>query len=515
MKARPARGIDQSNGPRGVLPLPAACRWVALWVATLGLLLSPGPAAAQGEVVALEAPAITWSEPTNLSRSAPSSAYPTIVADQHGWVHVFWSEDVNGMPLRSGDLPSVGNAIAYSRWDGARWTQPVDVVSVPGEALAGFPEVAIDAENNLHLVWIGQRTVYHSKAPATEAASTHAWSTPVPVAQGNLPRTHPVDIAIDAASVIHVLLADNTYEGAARVTRSLDGGASWQPLQDVSPPSDPLESSISRVRLMVDAMDRLHATWQSNQAEGYGQAVYYARSVDSGQTWDPPERFGYRDPGEIFVEYLSLASRGENELHAFYVDGGTVGRWHRISLDGGETWSAAQHIITDMEGINGYMAPVVDGAGRLHLVINMRTMEQVVGIYHAVWLEGNWSAVRPVDVTSPAAPSAHATAAVLQLGNEIHVVYVQLDGGEIWHVCGTISDVAPYPAIAAATGALAALPTAALRATSAPTAEPAAPIRLDLPAAEEMVGGGWAWAAGVLAVLALVSGVVWWRLVRV
>jgi len=493
--------------------LRATWRQVTLLLAAVGLLLAPIPLLAQGETVAMDAPAVTWSEPTNLSRSSRSSAYPTIVADQRGWVHVLWSQDMTGMPMREGDLPTIGNAIAYTRWDGHRWTQPVDVVSVPDEALAGFPEVALDANDNLHLVWIGQSTVYYSRAPAHEAASTHAWSSPVAVAQGNLPRTHPVDVAVDHNAVIHVVLADNSFEGAARSTRSLDGGTSWQPLQDISAHSDPLETGVARVQLVVDALDRLHATWQTNQAEGYGQAVYYARSLDGGQTWDTPQRFGYRDPGEIFVEYLTLTSRGDNELHSFYVDGTGIGRWHRISTDGGETWSAAQHVITDMEGVNGYMAPVVDGAGRLHLIINMRTRAgQAVGVYHATWLDGNWSAVRAVDDSSPAAPSAHAAAATIRLGNEIHVAYVQLAGGEIWHARGTISDIEPQPTIGAATGALAPLPTVAVPTPPSGPIERTAVAQLSLPAGTEAPGGQWAWLVGLMATAALVVGVSWRRL---
>ncbi len=493
--------------------LTATWRKVTLLLAAVGLLSAPIPLLAQGETVAVDAPAITWSAPTNLSQSSRSSAYPTIAADQRGWVHVFWSQDMVGMPMREGDLPTIGNAIAYTRWDGHRWTQPVDVVSVPDEALAGFPEVALDADDNLHLVWIGQSTVYYSRAPAQEAASTHAWISPVAVAQGNLPRTHPVDVAVDRGGVIHVLLADNSFEGAARSTRSLDGGASWRPLQDISAPSDPLETGVARVQLAVDALDRLHATWQTNQAEGYGQAVYYARSVDGGQTWNTPQRFGYRDPGEIFVEYLTLASRGNDELHSFYVDGTGIGRWHRISTDGGETWSTAQHIITDLEGVNGYMAPVVDGAGRLHLMINMRTRaEQAVGIYHATWLDGNWSAVRAVDDSSPAAPSAHAAVATVRLGCEIHVAYVQLAGGEIWHVRGTISDVEPQPTIGAAAGALAPLPTVAVPTPPFDAIEPTAVARLSLPAEAEAPGGRLVWVVGLMTAAALVVGVSWRRL---
>jgi len=503
------------DGRKPVRQPRLSCSRAVAWtliIAIAVLLVTNRFASAQGQAIAVDAPAIAWSDPENVSQSPTSSGHPTMVISKDGNVHVFWSEDVNGLPLHSGEPPAMGNAIAYSRWDGNRWTRPVDVLSVPTESIAGFPEAAVDTEDNLHLVWIGQRTVYHSQAPAEQAASAHAWSTPVAVAHGDLPRSHPVDVAVDSASVIHVLMSDNSYGGSARVTRSFDGGVSWQPLQEISAPPGPLEASFSRVRLMVDATDRLHATWQSDQAEGYGQGVYYARSTDGGLQWEPPQRFGYRDAGETFVAFPNLVSRNGGEMHAFYIDGWHVGRWHRISLDAGESWSAAEHIITSMEGINGYMAPVMDGRGRLHLIINMRTRsDQVVGIYHAMWLEGNWSAVRPVDVSSPAARSAHVASAAVRLGNEIHTVYVDLGGGEIWHVCGTISDIESQMTMAAPALDSAPLPTAVAPPTPLPTLVPRPLVKLDLQGADERNGWQGAWTAGIAAVVAMVVGVSWYR----
>jgi hypothetical protein len=147
------------------------------------------------------------------------------------------------------------------------------------------------------------------------------------------------------------------------------------------------------------------------------------------------------------VSWPYIMGVGDSELHVIYTGGstiGAVGRYERVSLDGGETWSHPQLIIPEMIGINGYVVPVVDGAGRLHLIINMRPVaSQQVGIYYSSWLGDSWSPVVPLVVNGAAADSAHYTAVAVSRGNEIHIVWNQIHGGEIWHVKGTVQGLSP------------------------------------------------------------------------
>ena len=199
------------------------------------------------------------------------------------------------------------------------------------------------------------------------------------------------------------------------------------------------------MRIVDDSSGRLHATWQTFQEAGYGQGVYYARSLDGGQTWSEPKRFRFREAGDGFVSWPYLISRGDDELHLNYVNGSNVGRAYRFSMDGGETWSEAEDILLEMQGINGYVVPILDGNNRMHMIVNMRTYAgQDVGIYYSRQLpQGGWSFATPIDDFSPAAPSAHYAAAATRLGNEIHTVYNQISDGEIWYVRGDIQDVEP------------------------------------------------------------------------
>jgi len=385
---------------------------------------------------------VTWFGSVNLSNTPQYSGHPAIVADGYGYVHVFWSENVGDVPMESQVGTPQGNSILYTRWDGVSWTPPVDIAFVPGETIAEFVAVDMDAENRLHIVWTGQSNFYYSDALSWQAESAHAWSTPVVLASDSARSSWESDIAADPSGTLHVVYATRRDAPGIYHICSLDGGRTWQPAVRLSDPFGPLEYSFSNVKLVADEVGRLHVVWQTTQAEGFGQAIYYARSTDGGESWSAPVQLGYRDPGDYEASWPYLTAIGASEPHLIYIDGqSSIGRFHRISKDGGETWSVPHHILTDMEGVNGYLVPLVDSAGQLHLMINMRTRAgQVVGIYYARWQGDGWSPVVPVDLSDLA---SHYLAATVRLGNELHVVWNGIRGGEIWHKRGIVSSATP------------------------------------------------------------------------
>lgn len=385
---------------------------------------------------------VEWSKPVNLSNSPPLSTHPAITSDDYGNIHVFWSEEVGGRARQPGDMGGQGNSILYTRWDGSSWSPAVDVLSVPGEMVAEYVAVATGPANKIHAVWTGQSVFYYSNASIWEADSAHAWLEPVVIATNSARSRLESSIVEDHLGNIHIIYATSSTEPGIYYIRSQDSGETWSPAALLSEPFDALEHSYSTVRIIADDEGILHAVWQTSQQEGFGQAVYYSRSIDQGQSWSSPTQLAYRDPGDMWIDWPYLVAEGDSRLHLIYVDGTNVGRAHRISIDGGETWPPADQILTTMEGINGYIVPLVDDSGRMHLIVNMRTTDgQTVGIYYAQREGSSWSPVVPLDVSSPAAPSAHYAAAVMGLGKEIHVVYNQISNGEIWYLRGILPAV--------------------------------------------------------------------------
>jgi hypothetical protein len=405
----------------------------------LGLSWVPHPEVeAQSETV-------TWSKPRNLSQTPYNSDHPAIIADSFGYVHTFWSEDLDGEPFQPDQDPKPGSTILYTRWDGVSWTAPKDVLYVPDDLLASFVAVDIDSENRLHVVWAGLKNHYYANAPSWEANYAAAWSRPMAIATSSAQTRWESSIAAAPSGSLHIAYATGGSDAAVYHIRSDDGGLTWQTAVKLTQPLGRLEKNFSNVQIIADEAGRLHAVWETNQQEGFGQAVYYARSTNGGNSWSLPVQMGYRDAGEFEASYPFLAVIGESEIHMIYVDGPWhTGRWHRISRDGGETWSEPRHVITGMEGVNGYVFPLVDGEGGMHLIINMRTIDQVGGIFYSPWLGNDWGPVARIPLADQEG-GAHWTAGATRLGNELHVVWTQLGRGEIGHVSGTLPWISPLP----------------------------------------------------------------------
>lgn len=425
-------------------------------LAMLLLLFSRGarPAVAQSG-------SIVWSQHTNLSNSPQASAHPAIVADEYGFVHVFWSEEVGGKQVTPEEgIRNTGNSILYTRWDGLSWSVPLDILFVPGESRAEWPVVTIDTENKLHVLWESYTAIYYSSAPSWDADSAQNWSQPLPLTSNSNSTPWGAGITADIQGTLHVAYSAIGDEEGLNYTRSTDGGESWELPLRLYGPFAPLEEPPSMVHIITDETGRLHVVWQRNQVEGSGYGVYYVRSTNGGETWESPIQLADRDPEDFSVGTPYLIANGESELHLIYVDGaytGSKGRFHRISRDGGATWSAPMHIITELVGINGYVMPVVDAAGQMHLIANMRTEKgQVVGIYYARWQGMTWSPLTPIDVSIP---QIHHTVVTVRLGNELHIAYNQLEGAEIWHIHGLVSQLTPQPTLALPTPELSAQPT--------------------------------------------------------
>jgi hypothetical protein len=402
-----------------------------------GLALATGPlrtAAAQG--------AVTWSEPFNVSNSPTSSLHPVVVADSYGNIHVFWSEDIDGGAIRAGQRLESGNTVQYRRWDGRTWTEQRDILAVARDPLADFMAVVVDNTNLLHLVWTGLTNLYYSSAPATEADSPWAWSTPMIFSVDSARAQWESDVAVDSHGNVHVAYAEGgSNPGVLHIMAVPDAGIWTQPVR-ISDPLRPMEDAFRAVRLVVDPSDRLHAVWSTVNTNGYDQAVYYARSEGPGNAWEPPMLMEDASIDTGFTGFPSLLAYAEDELILVHVGQAHLGRVERTSVDGGKTWSEPRTIIPSMEGVNGFLIPLTDGFGGLHLVINMRpSADQRVGIYYAPRAGLDWSPISLVAAESPYASSAHYTDAAVRLGNEIHIVWTQLSTGEIWYVRGQILGV--------------------------------------------------------------------------
>ena len=486
--------------------------------------IGPGRAAAQGVT-------INWPPTTNLSNTPTHSNHPTVAADPAGNVHVVWSEDMarDTTNRRLVDSESA-DTLVYTRWDGSTWTAPIDIIAVPGDDVAEYAALAADAQGYLHLVWTGVSTLYYSRAPALQASSPHAWSAPVTL--GSSARTtNESAVAVDAKGTVHILYANLEIDPAVMHVRIADNGlgsmTSTRLSESLKPPN---EAVFAQVSLKIDPKGRLHALWLTAGAEGFGHAIYYARSLDAGQTWSKPIYLAQGERGKSGVDWPSLGIAGDSELHLVYPYPANMARTERISLDGGETWGEPHTIYKDLEGIAGFNAQITDAAGNLHVVSRLRTHEQVKGLFYWRWLGDRWSPWQIASLeTEEDATDGHFPEATIRLGNEIHVVWHAWSAdhhGEVLHASGVIPDVAalapvPLPTIeAAAQRPAQPRPSPAVQAAKArPTVAAPESVSRGIGAvpgnrAARAPGNSSTLLVAMAPALLLVLGVVAWRLAR-
>lgn len=438
-------------------------------------------------------PADSWAPYVNISNTPTASTYPCIAADKAGNVHVLWSEDVGGKtrnlrfnPDGSPSLDARGNQINsltsdgttlfYTRWDGEKWLDPIDVQINP-EGRVQYPQAVVDFGGILHVVWVAtqgqQANLYYSNVEAGKAESANAWSKPALLAESVLFAYYPTDITADPTGGIHVLYSRIGNDPGAYIINSFDGGDTWSNPVELyhTLDSSGTQEGVSPTRMAVDSKGQLYATWTIYGADGNGKAIYYSRSQDFGRTWSIPMQVAAWQPGWYEVDWLSVGIR-DKEIHLAWEGSSDIATLNeRISLDGGQTWGESHQILANLRGENGFADYVIDSANQLHLLDTQRGDPNSItqGVWNATWASGRWQDPDLAGVSSTGlyAQLGHLTQSELLNimhgtlsgnglryqrsaivnGNELFVVVVSEWDGEIWasHTTLDAPYIAPHP----------------------------------------------------------------------
>jgi hypothetical protein len=349
----------------------------------------------------------SWSPPYRLSTEAGKASNNTMVADQYGFVHVFWVET---------GFPDNRSVIQYARFDGNTWSRPLDIyVSQPGITV-GRVSPFVDQDGTLHLAWTeGIRgPVYYTKAPAYDALSAHHWQRPIRV---DIP-AYWVKLLVDSEGTVHILYDEFTgSEKGVYYLHSEDQGINWSQAIWLDP-DIPENLSPTVLQFGLDANEGLHAVWEyimpDNRARG--QWIRYAHSLDGGKNWSVPITIDQANSegNGLPLPYPGLAIHGQT-VHVVWAGDDQTHREHRFSMDAGQTWSAPKRIFGDLLGQARGDGLAVDAAGRVHFVGQIRSPQ---GLYHAYWDQGHWSVPSLFYLISRGASDP--------IGNRIHAHDVRL-----------------------------------------------------------------------------------------
>jgi hypothetical protein len=358
-----------------------------------------------------------WSEPYRLSSEAGKSSEGYLVADQYGYVHVFWTETL----FENGRI-----VIKYARFDGTTWTKPNDIY-IAGLEIKNVSPV-VDRQGTLHIAWSEGEggIVYYSYAPANDALSVQNWSKPLRI---DVP-ARPVNLRVDSKGVFHILYINQTVESGVYYVRSDDRGLTWSEPVWLDPDIRPghIPDSLS---FQIDENDGLHGAWfYGTRVEG-GRPdwVRYTHSLDGGNTWSPPITIDqYIEGTEHNLTNASpnMIVAGQT-VHVIWAAGEHPYRYHRYSTDRGRTWSAPVQLFGELHG-QAFDGLAVDGDGRVHFFAQIR---YPLGIYHAYWDQTRWSTPSLVYLIAETDSAegvgdrvhAHHTLPVVRAGNQLVLTF--------------------------------------------------------------------------------------------
>ena len=295
-----------------------------------------------------------WSEPLLLFQVDGSDEIlgPFMVSDLHGNVHVIWS-------VTSGTQSEL-DKLFYMRHDVLGWTVPVDIVAAkPVRA----PKITVGLDNFIYLIWQGANDdLFFSRAPLDQAEIVKNWSDPAFVTEAN---AH-ADITASSSGDIFIAYPSLVNSGVFVQDLKLSDQRLSSPML-VSLNS--LTNTVSDdVNLGISLNGTLHIVWTEYYLPNAWppRGVFYANSIDSGNTWSDAVMLA----GDGYDE-INITVQDDDNIHVAWngMVGTVGGRYYRMSSDGGETWSQTFDLVP--AGIGGTEGPpqlVVDSADTVHVL---------------------------------------------------------------------------------------------------------------------------------------------------
>lgn len=440
-------------------------KFLLLLFAFLSVLLWPSAAEAQIQP--------GWSPPYQLSAAGTKASEASVIADDYGYVHAFWTED-----LTDGST----SVLQYARYDGWVWSTPIDIqitsVLNPIKGISPF----VDENGRLHLVWTtGQSSaIRYTSAPVHNALSAQAWETPqlIPVAADR------AKIVVNSQDVLHVIFTDLIGpETGVFAVRSLDQGVTWS-LPIWIDPDVPENQGPGSLQVQLDDADGIHVVWfYISLVFVSGDWVRYAHSLDGGQTWSYPftiDKVGEEGGSQQLNAASPVMTVSGQTVHVVWAGSEQNHlRNHRYSTDAGRTWSTPTRIFGGLNG-QAFEALAVDGAGRVHYFGQIRYPQ---GIYHSMWDGELWSEPDLIYLISRNSTDP--------IGNRIHAHHTHpaiLAGNQL---VLTFADSPPEPErrLFVTTHTLTDIPQSHLMSTPTPTSLPTlSPGAEALPELTEVVG---------------------------
>jgi len=274
-----------------------------------------------------------------------------------------------------------GNVLSARSLDGGiTWSAPVRADDEPGNELQHEPALGALPGGSFVCVWADARrgNLDLRHASSSDAGLTWPASGRLDDDETQTSLQYDTTVAFEADGSILAAWRDyRNEETDIYLTRSLDGGASWEPNQLLGLPDPNDWEDAGQPALVVDPSGAWVAAWsRTGGSLGTSRAVVLRRSTDRGVTWSNEVTV---NPGTLNGWSPTLTLDPAGGLICTWIEGGTPdGLAVATSSDGGLSWSAPRPLptvdaVVDHSFAAGpavwYCAWVEDGAGADAMVV--------------------------------------------------------------------------------------------------------------------------------------------------
>lgn len=178
--------------------------------------------------------------------------------------------------------------------------------------------------------------------------------------------------AIGSDGSIYFSWAGYTQNGGAKgpvnlyVSKSTDGGGSWKNTQ-VDTSSSPPDCSLflcgwaflgAQMTMTADTSGNLYLLWNSGTVAKGPERIYFAESINKGQTWSMKVDVSTAPAGTSHA-FPAITATGNGDVRIAWMDSRAGTHWnvfYRSSSNGGATWSPETKLSTYVAGYSYILA---------------------------------------------------------------------------------------------------------------------------------------------------------------
>ena len=371
--------------------------------------------------------------------STLDSGYPSIAIDNMGNIHVVWQDKTNY------DNSGTDQDIFYKMFNVTTqsWTT-TQVVSTESTATSEFPSLAIDSKNNVHVVW-DDATDYSNAGTDYDIfykmfnTTTQSWTTTQVVSTDSTTTSDFPSLAIDSQNNVHVVWEDLTDTNAA--------GSDWDIFYKVYSATTQTWSNLKVVstestagsytpNIAIDSKDNVHVVWYDTTdygGSGVDGDIFYKMFDSNTKTWGTTIVVSTDSTSDSAKPKIAIDT--QNNVHVVWEDytdyagsgGADYDIFYKLYSPLTKTWSTTQVVSTESTGYSLDPSLITDSQNNVHVIwqdyTNYAGSGNDADIFYKMYnlTASAWGPTQVVSIESTQ-PSNHPNIAIDSQDN-LHVVW--------------------------------------------------------------------------------------------